>query len=73
MFPNYFSKRQEMKGETVGHHRQLHCGFKWSSATIKYSQLFPQFRIPSFPTGRAVLRVFANVEIHCLNTIYTVL
>lgn len=36
---------------------------KRSSVTVKYSQVFPQFKVPSSPIGRAVHWVSANVEI----------
>lgn len=58
-----------MKGETGGHDRRLRGEVKRSSVSIKYSQVFPRFRIPSFPTGRPAHRVSANVEIHCLYTV----
>lgn len=50
-----------MKGET-GRGGEV----KWSSVTIKYSQVFPPFRVPSFLIGRPVHWVSAHVEIHCL-------
>lgn len=40
-----------MKGET-GPDTRLQGQVKWSSVTIKYSQVFPQFMAPSFPVGR---------------------
>ncbi len=54
-----------MKGE-AGHDRPLQEKVKRSSVAIKYSQVFPQLRVPSFRIGRLVHWVSANVEIHCL-------
>lgn len=54
-----------MKGET-GRDRRSQGEVEWSSVTIKYGQVFPQFGVPSFPIGRAVHWVSANVEIHSL-------
>lgn len=49
-----------------GHDRQLRDEVKWSAITITHSQVFPQFRVPSFLIGRLVHCLSANVEIHCL-------